>query len=407
MPSTSSRFVDTFIQALMRLVRRIFGRGRVEDAEEGKGAPMGLKSVAKVPIVAQGDIPTFKPDLAGVPALAMSSGAAFAVAPTIPVIVVTPPDDKPKKTRAREPSRRPLQQTAVLPTKRVHGRTPPCKRAQVEKENIADHPSAPRRPQVQAARCSLYGVQATSGNAPAARSPVAIPASSVEIDPKATAVTAQPGSLAWERAKVTQLEEARAWSDTVKARHHRRSLPAVPAAPWVPAPLVRRASVSSTLPPPLASCTPLPVTSPSSRVRLPIAERLKRAVVVCTPPAPEPVPAPFARLWSDDKGSFTLGFKLEEDKEERTVTKVDPRFQDTADTSLASLPSSDSLSSLSSSGSFTGILDQFEDDLLHSPAWLGRRRFPEVEEGLEDGTTTGCAHRDSTWSEVFSLDAYA
>ncbi|KAJ7610264.1 hypothetical protein DFH06DRAFT_1374605 [Mycena polygramma] len=408
MPSTNIPFVNTLLEALMRLVRHLFGRGRVEDAEEGMGAPMELKGVGKVPIVVQGDIPTFKPDLVGVPALAVSSGAAFAVAPTIPTIIVTPPDNKPKTARAREPSRRPLQRTTVTPTKRVHGRTPPCKRAQAEKENVADHPNAPRRPQVQAARCSFYGVQATTGNAPAARCPVAIPAPSVEIDPKATAATAQPGSLAWERAKVAQLEEARAWSDTVKARHHRRSLPAAAVSPWVPAPPVRRASVSST--PPLASCAPLPVASPSPSVRLPLAERLKRAVVVCTPPTPEPVLAPVARLWSEDKGLFSLGFEEEEKKEERT-SKVVPGTQDTADASLSSLSSSDSLGSLSSLGSMEDILDQFEDDLLHSPAWLGRRRFPEVEglsgseRKMEDDA--GRAHRDSTWSEVFSLDAYA
>ncbi|KAJ6511918.1 hypothetical protein C8R47DRAFT_673068 [Mycena vitilis] len=409
MPSTNIHFVNTFLEALMRLVRYLFGSSRVEDAEEGKGAPMELKSVGKASIVAQGDVPTFKPDLAGVPALAMSCGAAFMVA--IPTIVITPPDDenrKPKKTRAREPSRRPLQQTAATPTKRVHGKTPPRKRPQAEKENVADHPNAPRRPQVQAARRSLYGVQDTSGNSPAARTSVSTPTPSVLTTPvdfkavEAANSRTQPGTSAWERAKLTQLEEARAWSVHVKARHHRRSLPAVPAASWVPAPLVRRASLSS--------CVPLSDASPSPQVRLPLAERLKRAVVVCTPPAPEPVPAPVARLWSDDKGIFAPGFKdEEEEKDERptsNVVKVALWFQNT-DTSLASLSSSDSLSSLSSSGSFTGILDQFEDDLLHSPAWLGRRRFPQVEGPEDDGTTTGCAHRDSTWSEVFSLDAYA
>ncbi|KAJ6511921.1 hypothetical protein C8R47DRAFT_1064616 [Mycena vitilis] len=313
-----------------------------------------------------------------------------------------------KKTRAREPSRRPLQQTGVTPTKRVHGRTPPRKRPQAEKENVAEHPNAPRRPQVQAARRSLYGVQDTSGNSPAARASVSTPTPSVLTTPvdfkpvEAANPRTQPGTSAWERAKLTQLEEARAWSVHVKARHHRRSLPAVPAASWVPAPLVRRASLSS--------CVPLSDASPPPQVRLPLAERLKRAVVVCTAPAPEPVPAPVARLWSDDKGMFAPGFKDEEEekKDERPTSNV-VKVQDTADTFLASLSSSDSLSSLSSSGSFTGILDQFEDNLIHSPAWLGRRRFPEVEglSGSERKREEDRAHRDSTWSEVFSLDAYA
>ncbi|KAJ7605526.1 hypothetical protein DFH06DRAFT_1385028 [Mycena polygramma] len=407
MPSTNIRFVNTFLEALTRLVRHLFGRGRVEDVEEGKGAPMELKRVAEVPIVAQGGIPTFKPDLAGVPALSrstMSHGASFTphapnpVPVVIPIIVITAPFDQ-KDSRMEREAGRSIAQTALLPVKRVHGRTPARKRAQAEKENIADHPNAPRRPQMHATRRSLYGVQTQV--VPLPRASVAIPAPSVlttEVDSKPVAATAvasaQPGSSAWERAKVAQLEEARVWSNTVKARHHRRSLPAVPASPWVPGPLARRASLSS--------CVPFSAASPSTRVRLP----LKRATAGCTSPAPEPVLAPVARLWSDDKGLFSLGLE-DKEKEERTTSNVVPRTRDTADTSLASLSSSDSLSSLSSSGSLTGVLDEFEDDLLHSPAWLGRRRFPEVEGLEDDDVTAGRAHRDSTWSEVFPLDAYA
>ncbi|KAJ6463049.1 hypothetical protein C8R47DRAFT_84893, partial [Mycena vitilis] len=184
---------------------------------------------------------------------------------------------------------------------------------------------------------------------------------------------AHPASSAWELAKTSQLEQNRKWSADVKARQHRRSLPTPPAAPTVNTPLARTASLplarSTSAPRLLPRCAPIQVASRAPPpVRLPLAERLQRA---CKPPAVEAVPV--ARLWGDVSTSFVLGFEdADYDDEEDQQQTQDTRKP-------ATIPLA------SSSGSITGILNALEADILHSPAWLGRRRFLEVEVCQNDG----------------------
>ncbi|KAJ6498161.1 hypothetical protein C8R47DRAFT_1069031 [Mycena vitilis] len=202
----------------------------------------------------------------------------------------------------------------------------------------------------------------------------AIPAHEVPAAPTPiidSVKAAEPGSSAWEREKVIQLDAARVFSDAARAR--RCSLPspsptptAVPVADSVPA-LTRRASAPA---------------------RLPAAERLCLAAVQCAPPAPAPMP--FLPLWGDDNVSFTVGEDDEEDvvdaEEEPAVRKAalsrlpdtDQDYccfdavteaQHTPPLSLSTSTSS-SLSPSSSSGSISSVLDDFEE-LSSSAAWFG------------------------------------
>ncbi|KAJ7982923.1 hypothetical protein DFH06DRAFT_1440421 [Mycena polygramma] len=377
-----SRLASPFLQALMRLFRCIFGRVRVADAEAGTLTP-NEDLAAKKDAAINADVPTFTPDFAGVPALAvasMSVGAGFAskmvksvksmdVPQVIPTIIITPPSDEKdlKLTTERAHKRiNVLQATTANAPRRVHGRAPPRKPTKDGKENLALHPNAPRRPQPRPAPVLLYA----HPSAARAQAHVPAPSTRAQIAPAPIdSATAQPGSSAWELAKAAQLEQGRKWSVDVKARHHRRSLPTPPAAPLVRVPLARSASLPlarpASAPRPLP-CAPVQVASRAPPpVRLPLAERLQRAVAACKPPAVKPVPVPVAQPWGDANASFVLGFEDAEEEEEQQQHKV----AHTADTSLAS----------SSSSSLTGILNALEDDLLHSPAWLGRRRFSEVE----------------------------
>ncbi|KAJ7621734.1 hypothetical protein DFH06DRAFT_1448164 [Mycena polygramma] len=380
-----SRLASPFLQALMRLFRCIFGRVRVADAEAGALTPNEAPA-AKKDTAINADVPTFTPDVAGVPALALASmsvGAGFAskmvksvksmdVPQVIPTIIITPPtDEKDLKLTTERAHKRinVLQATTANTPRRVHGKAPPRKPTKDGKENLALHPNAPRRPQPRPAPVSLYA----HPSAARAQPHVPAPSTRAQIAPAPIdSATAQPGSSAWELAKAVQLEQGRKWSAEVTRRHHRRSLPTPPAAPLVRVPLARSASLAlarpASAPRPLARAPLQVVSRAPPPVRLPLAERLQRAVAACKPPAVKPVPVPVARLWGDANTPFVLGFEDEDDEEEEEEQQQH-KVAHTADTSLAS----------SSSGSLTGILNALEDDLLHSPAWLGRRRFSELE----------------------------
>ncbi|KAJ7621726.1 hypothetical protein DFH06DRAFT_1482260 [Mycena polygramma] len=363
------------LQALWRLVRYLFGRVRVADAEEGV-AVVELKAVGKDPIIAKADVQTFMPDTAGVPGLALSSmplAAALtpksksvaAVPLVVPEIIITPPSDEKDLKLTTERARRPtnvLQATTANAPRRVHGRAP-RKYAKDGKENLALHPNAPRCPQPRPAPISLYAPPSKAR----AQAHVPAPSTRARIAPAAVeSATAQPGSSAWDLAKAVQLEQGRKWSAEVTRRHHRRSLPTPPA---VHVPLARSASLPlarSTSTPRSLPCAPIQVASRAPPpVRLPLAERLQRA---CKPPVTEPLPV--ARLWGDANASFVLGFE-DEDEDENEEEEEEAQHKNVSKPALSS----------SSSGSITGILNALEDDLVHSPAWLGRRRFSGLDLG--------------------------
>ncbi|KAJ7794438.1 hypothetical protein B0H13DRAFT_2689575 [Mycena leptocephala] len=336
MPSIYSRpsFPSTFLQALWRLVRMLFGGGRrVDNAESGNGVP--VKACTAPDVVAKAQVATYRPDTTGVPVFVLSSmvGAAFAPegpgqvktvlfpgAPMIPTIVVTPPpaDDvrnvlqlpgdqqvQPEKSDDAEAQfdRLPLRAITNGPT-RVHGKTPP-KRRVFEKENIG-------------------------------------------------------------REKTLQLEQARAWSDAIKVR--RRSLPIPPPPPPASTQLARRALAPGCLP---------------------LQERLRLAVAGCAALAPAVLPV--APLWGDDNVSFILDDDEEEEEDVNVVCEDPLPYLPNTDLSLlqsqSSPPPSPSTlltsltasSSFSSSGSISSILDAFEGD-FKGLTWLGLRQLADLDD---------------------------
>ncbi|KAJ6459519.1 hypothetical protein C8R45DRAFT_942082 [Mycena sanguinolenta] len=355
--SIVSRAISPWIQALWRVVRALFGGYRTGDLEDGTLVPVATKVEANQTETAKGFIPTFRPDIASVPALVLSSmavGAAFAPdtpisikvahfpgAPAVPIILVTPPKEEEENNEfAGSPSkpvdagRSPLRSITNVP--RVHGKTQ--RRTHVPdkaKENIRLHPNVPRL-------CHHRVESAT---------------------PSLVATTCQVATVAspeWERAKASQLKQAKEWSDAVKAR--RRSLPL----PSKPTPSSHHGSLPA---------------------RLSVSERLRLAVAGCASPLPAPavVPPP---LWGDDNVSFVL--VDDEDKYEvDAINLPDTDHQLQSSTSLGS----STLMSSASSGSISSIIEAYETDFTAS-AWLGLRQFAESDEGNRSGLEAGACTRD-------------
>ncbi|KAJ7431525.1 hypothetical protein B0H11DRAFT_850747 [Mycena galericulata] len=388
-------------QALWRLVRFLFGtRTATSDVESAAGpvpdaSAVSLETVKKVPVS------TYRPEFTGVSALALVSTTAAALVPKIPVgakglffppspslpmIVVTPPDDEEapeicKTTTSGRPPLRPVTNTA----KRIYGQPPPRKRHGNPAKEHRNHYQAPRRPQ-------LPEQPVPAAYLPrAAKAPVA----------KAKVSVAAPATEEWECQKAAQLAKAREWSERVQAR--RRSLPAPPSS-----------SVSaSTSPLPGSSASPSLARRFSAPARLSIQERLKRAVSGGLPSA---APAPVVPLWGDAHVAFDLGD--DEDDEESSVNtqRGGIKQQVPAPVTLQQqqdimppLSQSSSLSS-ASAGSLGSVLSAFESQ-LQSSLWLNLASLEDLEEGrgargekvkMEDDDES-----DDHWSDVVSLEDYA
>ncbi|KAJ7433538.1 hypothetical protein FB451DRAFT_1196073 [Mycena latifolia] len=395
------------MEALLRLVRFLFGRGRVvNDVELGSSISVGKANVgppAKTEVVPKAVVPTYKPDLAGVPALVLASmavsaactpdvpigvkKAGFPTAPSIPVIIVTPPpveegevmfslrDDKiVARDGARiktevDMGRAPLRQVANKMA-RVHGKVLSRKtRGKEEKENIREHPNAPRRPQLYQAPPRLHHIPlVVPGPTDLAVTPQPVVADPVTV--------AHPASSAWDLEKARRLEEARLFSEKLKARR-RRSLPTPtpPPSSLASSPLVRRASAPA---------------------RLSLQERLQR-VCAAAPIVPVAPAVPVAPLWGDEHVSFVVDEDDEtEDHKEAELSKpVTPARRENVgsvpalhDSSLPAL----SPSSTSSSSSITSVLEALEAE-FRSPAWSKLQGLADLKAGHRGNG--GDSNRDS------------
>ncbi|KAF7340291.1 hypothetical protein MVEN_01948200 [Mycena venus] len=361
MPSPSC-LLSLWMAALWRLVRAIFGHSRpAEDLEAGTYVPTAAS--AKKDAVVADPVPTFQPDLAGVPALILTSmaiGAAFSPggpisvkanhfpeAPDIPLIIVTPPPIEPvhatsqvntkETTQSKTPGngdRVPLRSLTNFP-RRVHGQAPRKTRT-TDKENLRNHPSVPRL----------------------THRPLVKPSPQCAIPTFEPVTVAEPGSADWEREKAKELQLARACPSQLRLllRH----------------PLFR------------------PLAVPRPPARLPLAERLRLAVAGCASlplaPASEPV---VLSLWGDEHISF--------------VTDHTFGVQSTAPSTSASASSLSSASTYSSSSdSIASVLGAFEAD-LKSPVFLGLPQF--AGSGEENGRrSAGRSMHD--WKELEQGDAF-
>ncbi|KAJ6456164.1 hypothetical protein C8R45DRAFT_1222272 [Mycena sanguinolenta] len=332
-------------------------------------------------------IPTFAPDMSGVPALILTSiavGAAFAPdgptslkaqhfpgAPIIPAIIVTPPPAEEivtvKKDHTPDGSNIGLVRSVRLPlgsitnTLRILGKTARRPRSQ-EKENLKAHTNIPRlvHPRV-------------DDLPPSPMSPM-------------TFNIAEPASGEWDRQKALQLQQAKDWTDAVKAR--RLSLPTPSAA-------------SKSTP---AKPIPHRVSLPA---RLPLAERLRLTVAGCAPSPPAtPKVGVSSRspLWGDDHASFVIGDEGEGDEEEASVDTLH-----LPDTNAAQVPPSNSMAS-ASSGSISAILEAYESEFL-SPLWLRLDQFAAGRDergGMEQGSSgTGNVSEQSDSEEGYEDDHWS
>ncbi|KAJ7171563.1 hypothetical protein C8R43DRAFT_18972 [Mycena crocata] len=404
MAPAPSALVSSGWKALVRLFNYLFGRGRfVHDAESGMRAPADKFSSIVKTEVSPKDVPTYRPDVAGVPALvlaSMSVGAALLpgvpigvkevvvpLAVTLPTIVVTPPPKDDTKAivncvgehetssvsaklddKAQEPETgRHVPLRHITNTmNRVHGKTPRIG-GKPEKENNRHHPNAPRRPPL------LPGLNASPRSTvlispvPSARNAtVTLPTQITHSDAH------KPGSANWEKEKARHLQEALTWSNNLKSR--RRSFPA-----------------------PLPPAAAQPTRRVSLPARLSLDERLRQLL----PPVSKDPPAP---LWGDDNVSFVLNDDDEEENEGPQVVSQLP-----AHNAPTLSPSS---SSSSSTDSIASILDAFEEE-LRSSKWIGLRSLAnlqarqnnggqdEQEQQQEDGED------GDQWSDLISLEDYA
>ncbi|KAK7008143.1 hypothetical protein R3P38DRAFT_3593517 [Favolaschia claudopus] len=356
--STLSTSFSPLMRALWRIVRMLFGlSASTSDAENGEVFEVNFPAKSRQ-LALTDPIATFKPDIAGIPALTLSSmalGAAFAPAgpmaiqssrypnARIPVIVITPPPDEQQQGNGHldPPSsfdldtRRAALKTITNQPKRVYGKSVRPQRASAKgRENLREHPNTSR----------LTHRQVLSP--PAAVVLTAASHKSTVLD------VAEPGSTEWEKEKASQLSRAKSWSEQVKAR--RQSLPATSPTP-TPAPAV--------------------VTNKhmSAPARLPLSERLSRLVTAagCASP-PAAVVAP--PLWGDSNVSFVIDDDEDNDKGSFSVL---PTF---ASLKVSFSPSS-SISGSSSGGSISSLLDAFEEN-LRSSLWRGLEDFGAV---LEEG----------------------
>ncbi|KAJ7761042.1 hypothetical protein B0H16DRAFT_1688601 [Mycena metata] len=393
-----SRLWFPVLDALWCLVRMLFGRfsGPVVDPEGGTLTPV---VTLKDDVVEQVPVPTFVPDFDSVPALILSSmviGAAVspkiadrvpaiivAGGPPVPRIVLTPPEDEPKpaqivgipisepvgEKQERKPQcgRTPLSSISNI-APRVHGKLASKARSKQQKENVREHPNAPRvvKPSPLVSRLSK-NVQVVRTSKTIKRAEFVKAIETLKRMHTEPDKAVEPGSSAWEQDKRTHLAQARAFSEDVKACR-RRSLPTPsPASPVNPKPLRRSASAPG---------------------RLSLEERLYRAVADTKPVVRAPP------LWGDDHVSFVV--EEEDEAEDQGAFDGPPEAQST-------LPISASYNSVSSGGSLSSILNAFEDG-FKSPVWLERQRFSDAD--VESARGSGSS-RDSTWSDVFSLQDYA
>ncbi|KAK7008149.1 hypothetical protein R3P38DRAFT_2644809 [Favolaschia claudopus] len=330
------------MRALWRVVRMLLGLpASTSDAENGEVFEVNFPGKFSAVCIIE-TIATFKPDIAGIPALTLSSmavGAAFAPAgpmaiqssrypnARIPVIVITPPPDEQQQGNGHldPPSsfdldtRRAALKAITNHPRRVYGKSVRPQRAPAKgRENLREHPNTPR----------LTHRQVVSP--PAVVVPTAASQKSTVLD------VAEPGSAEWEKEKASQLSRAKSWSEQVKAR--RQSLPAT--------------SPTSTPAPAVAS------KRMSAPARLPLSERLNR-LIASPPPA---VVAP--PLWGDSNVSFVI----DDDEEDngKGSFSVLPTF---ASFKVSFSPSS-SISASSSGGSISSVLDALEAN-FQSSLWRG------------------------------------
>ncbi|KAJ7123000.1 hypothetical protein C8R44DRAFT_876192 [Mycena epipterygia] len=347
MAPTFSSLLSKGLQALMHLVQLLFGHHTVKDVEAGGVAVHSLP--IKKEIVVRDAVDTYSPTLAGIPALTLAS-MAKAESRAKPVGLA-------KNIRDRSPL-----QTTINTPRRVHGQTPPRQRNKALKENLRDHPNVPRRPQLPPS--PLYPIVVINREIVPGRL-----VSPIEVTPKA----AEPGSSEWERQKNNHLQEARAWSDAVKDRH--RSLPIPPPSPSLP-----------------VAMSPQLARRASAPARLPLRERLRRAVSKSTAPIIKVAP-----LWGDAHVSFVLDEdKVDEGGLDLPAREV-PRHADGVHGDAAFVASS-------STSSISSILDTFEGEFT-TPAWLGLRSLADLEEGRL-GRRQEEEDDGDHWSDVVSLEDY-
>ncbi|KAJ7356495.1 hypothetical protein DFH08DRAFT_932667 [Mycena albidolilacea] len=367
-----SLFFLPFLQALWRLVRALFGGAR-RQADPEDGNFLAVHFPAKNATVVADPIATFKPDLDGVPALALSSmtvGAAFAPdgpisikaaqfpgAPEIPIIMLTSPTLEDLRIIEKEIVKTRLPLGSITNTAhRVHRRTPRKPRGH-DKENIATHPSAPRLTHPRVVYPALSPpLSPFTVRLPTPRSHRATNVKSLE--------DVKPASAEWQQAKEAHLKQARQWTDAVKAR--RESLPT-----------------------PSSSCESKFIARRSSApVRLSLEQRLRNG---CATPSPA--------------------------KDAHPDTDMDTLPRPGSSTSLESVSSSASMESV-----LACVLEEFETE-LESAVWMGLRRFgggsdekalrrncgvygrkEEREQGdtFDDEESSG----DDHWSDVVSLEDY-
>ncbi|KAJ7474337.1 hypothetical protein FB451DRAFT_1398317 [Mycena latifolia] len=417
-----SQIISKAMEALVRLVHHLFGRGNLaSDLESGTGAS-GRKangSPVKTEVVPKADVAMFKPDLAGVPALVLSSMTISAVmvpaAPievprvvisrtfVIPTIVITPPpvevgdvvsqckedEDKSGNGVLKEVymARAPLREVTNA-VKRVHGKAVSARKLRSkDRENLREHPNVPRRPQLYQAPPRLrHTPLVATAPTPVPSVPVPAPVASPERVVADPDTVAHPASSAWDLEKARRLEEARKFSEQVKA-HRRLSLPPPsppPSSPAASPPLVRRASAPA---------------------RLSLQERLQR-VCVAAPIVPAAPAVPVAPLWGDEHVSFVVDDDEDHTEAELSKPVTPARHENVAsvpalhDTSLPAL----SPSSTSSSGSITSVLEALEAE-FRSSAWLALRGLADHEAGRSGNG--GDSNRASYWSDVISFEDYA
>ncbi|KAJ7356509.1 hypothetical protein DFH08DRAFT_932675 [Mycena albidolilacea] len=354
-----SLFFLPYLQALWRLVRALFG-GAHRQADSEDGNFLAVHFPAKDAAVVADPIATYKPDLDGVPTLALSSmahqGGAVPSAPEIPMIMFTSPTLEDLRIIEKEIVKTRLPLGSITNTAhRVYGRTPRKPRGH-DKENMATHPSAPRLTHPR----------------------VVYPALSPPLSPFTVRLPAPRLHRAanvkfLEDAKETHLKQARQWTDAVKAR--RESLPT----------------------PSSSSCESKFISRRSSApVRLSLEQRLRNAVAGCASP-PVVVPAT-AKDALPDAVMYTL-----------------PRPG--SSTSLESASSSASMESV-----LACLLEEFEAE-LESAVWMGLRRFGSGSDEKALGRNCGVYGRkeqcgrgntfddeessgDDHWSDVVSLEDY-
>ncbi|KAJ7139330.1 hypothetical protein C8R44DRAFT_867482 [Mycena epipterygia] len=428
MAHTLSTMLSAGIQALLRLVQLLFGRHVVKDVEAGGRTSTEVTTVHLEDEKAMKEpVSTYKPKLEGLPALTLASmSVSAALIPNAPIlfksptIVVTPPPNdltsllEVHLKDTKVVGRRPLQAVTNSP-RRVHGQTPPRKcHDNANKENLRDHPNAPRRPKFP----SLASSPRPKDEDKIALGPL-LPRVQ-PVSPVETLKAAEPGSSEWEQEKTRHFKEARAWSIALEDRRRRSLLTPPPslkaaepgsseweeekamclkeARAWSDTVKDRRRHSFPTPPPPSPSPVPSAqlVRRVSAPARIPLQERLRRAVSDAVPVVK------VAPLWGDENVSFVVDDNDDDNNAEEQGVCIVPASEartipegahDTPAVSPSPSLTSSSMSSISS------LLDAFDADLT-SPAWLGLQSLANLEEGRL------ARAQEDQWSEVLSLEDY-